>query len=120
MAVLSDLESVLLAALSDDAPWLRLQCESSRLPAEDRARLERIDRDGFVITSLLVRKLRFERICRGDRELEEWFGEEPERFTEAFRAYNRDVPPREYFPRPEAATFRAYLEKHGLWKRQRT
>ncbi len=54
---------------------------------EDRERVERIDVDGFRLTALLVAKLRFERICRGDRSMEAWFHRDPQGFTRAYRAY---------------------------------
>lgn len=73
-----------------------------------------VDRDGFALTALLIRKLRFERICRGSKRVEEWFERDPEAFTNAFRAYDAEVPPREYFPRQEADAFIAWCEKKGV------
>lgn len=111
--MLIELQRVLQAALSSDAPLETLRRESRHLPDAARAALERMDPDGFVVSSLLVRKLRFERICRGDSALERWFEREPARFTEIFREYNREVPPREFFPQPEARAFRDFLQRKG-------
>lgn len=72
-----------------------------------------IDEDGFVLTSLLIQKLRFERICRGSKRVEQWFDRDPESFTQSFRAYNAEVPPTEYFPRQEADAFVAWCVKKG-------
>jgi hypothetical protein len=112
--VLIELQRVLQAALASDKPLEVLREGARGLPAEARAIVERIDSDGFVVSSLLVRKLRFERICRGDTALEEWFDREPASFTEIFRAYNQEVPPREFFPQPEALAFREFLRRKGI------
>jgi hypothetical protein len=112
--MLIELQRVLQAALASDAPLDALREGARGLPAEARRVLETVDLDGFVVSSLLVRKLRFERICRGDTRLERWFELEPARFTEAFRRYNREVPPREFFPQPEASLFRAFLRDQGI------
>ena len=61
-----------------------------------------------------MRKLRFERICRGDTAMEQWFERDPARFTEIFRVYTKEVPPREFFPQPEAVAFREFLRSKGI------
>jgi hypothetical protein len=111
--MLIELQRVLQAALTSDAPLEALRSAANGLPPEVRAVLDRLDPDGFVVSSLLVRKLRFERICRGDSAMERWFEREPARFTEIFREYNRDVPPREFFPQLEAQAFREFLRQKG-------
>jgi hypothetical protein len=112
--VLIELQRVLQAALSSDTPLETLRDGARGLPEEARKIVDTIDPDGFVVSSLLVRKLRFERICRGDTALERWFEREPARFTEFFRAYDREVSPREYFPQPEARAFRDFLLSRGV------
>ena len=107
------LQRVLQAALTSETPLEALREAARGLPAEARAIVESIDPDGFVVSSLLVRKLRFERICRGDAAMERWFEREPARFTDAFCVYNREVPPREFFPQQEAAAFRTFLKSKG-------
>lgn len=75
---------------------------------------EGIDPDGLELTRLIVKKLRFELIVRGDSKMEAWFDLEPASFTEAFRAYDREVPPRSWFPREEAEKFRAWCREKNL------
>ena len=112
--MLIELQRVLQAALASDTPLDTLREAARGLPAEAKAILERMDPDGFVVGSLLVRKLRFERICRGDTAMERWFDRDPARFTEVFRVYNKEVPPREFFPQSEAAAFRDFLRRKGI------
>ena len=112
--MLTDLQGAILRALASDAPNETLRREAESLAPEDRAFIDGMDAEGFLLSSLLVRKLRFERICRGDTPMEEWFEREPARFTEVFRAYNREVPPTEFFPRQEALAFREYGMKKNL------
>jgi len=112
--MLIELQRVLQAALASDTPLETLRDAARDLSPEARAIVDSIDPEGFVVSSLLVRKLRFERICIGDAALQEWFDREPARFTELFRAYNKEVPSREFFPQPEARAFRRFLGKKGL------
>lgn len=112
--MLIELQRVLQAALASDTPLDTLREAARGLSAEAKAVLERVDPEGFVVGSLLVRKLRFERICRGDTAMERWFDRDPGGFTELFRVYNREVPPREFFPQPEAAAFRDFLRLKGI------
>lgn len=112
--MLKDLQRVLVRALTSNAPLETLKQEAEALTGDDRAAIDRLDAERFLLTSLLVRKLRFERICRGDTKAEEWFSREPERFAEAFRAYNEEVPSTEFFPRLEARAFRAWCRLKGI------
>ena len=112
--MLTDLQGALLRALISDTPNETLRREAESLAPEERAFVDGMDAERFLLSSLLVRKLRFERICRGDKSMEEWFERAPARFTEVFRAYNREVPPTEYFPRQEALAFRGYCRKQNL------
>lgn len=111
--MLIDLQRVLIKMLTGHGSE-EIPREAASLTAEERAMLEGLEPDGFRLTSLLVRKLRFERICRGDLRMEEWFDHEPASFTEAFQAYNREVPPTEFFPRDEARAFRTWCEKKNI------
>lgn len=112
--MLKDLQRALARALTSNTPLETLRQEAAGLSAEERALLDGVGADRFLLTGLLVRKLRFERICRGDTKAEEWFAREPERFTEAFEAYNAEVPSTEFFPRLEAQAFRAWCAKRGF------
>ena len=71
--------------------------------------LEGVDPDGLQLTRLIVKKLRFELIVRGDALLDAWFDRDPAAFTAAFKAYDLAVPPRSWFPREEAESFRAWF-----------
>jgi hypothetical protein len=112
--MLKDVQRVLAKALLADSPLDALRTEAAALPAGERAALDRIDPDGFLLSSLLVKKLRFERIFRGDRGAEAWFARDPERFTDLFRSYNREVPSTEFFPVGEARAFRDWCRLRGL------
>lgn len=111
--MLKDLQHAMLRALCGDAPLETIRNEAASLAAEERACIERMDPEGFLLSSLLVRKLRFERICGGDASMEEWFKRDPGGFTEVFRAYNREMPPTEFFPRQEALEFRRWCRERG-------
>ena len=76
---------------------------------------EGFDPDGFELTRLIVKKLRFELIARGDSDMEAWFDRDPEAFTTAFKAYDALVPPRSWFPREEAEKFRAWCVENRLY-----
>ena len=75
---------------------------------------EGVDPDGLHLTRLVVKKLRFKLIVRGDSAAEAWFDRDPAAFTEAFRRYDREVPPREWFPSQEAEMFRAWCRENGF------
>ncbi len=112
--MLTDLQRAMARALTSDRPVEALRAEAASLGAGDRALLEGLDPERFLLTSLIVRKLRFERICRGDTTAEAWFERDPEKFTEVFRAYNREVPSTEFFPRQEAVAFRKWCREKGI------
>ena len=112
--MLSDLQRVLAKALTSDAPLDVLRAEAASLSAEERAWIAAFDADGVRLTGFLVRKLRFERICRGDTAAERWFERDPEAFVRAFKAYNAEIPPVAIFPREEAAAFRAWCRANGF------
>ncbi len=75
--------------------------------------LGHVDPEGLQLTSLLVKKLRFERILAGDPELRGKFQEDPQTFTIRFREYLLAVPPTAVFPQEEAASFREFLSRPG-------
>ena len=77
-----------------------------------------VDPDGLELTRLIVKKLRFELIVRGDSAMEDWFDRDPAAFTEAFRTYDREVPPRSWFPREEAVKFREWCDSRNLGPRR--
>lgn len=112
--MLKDLQRAMAAALLSDSPLDALRAEAAALSPGDRALLERIDPDGFLLSALLVKKLRFERILRGDDRSDAWFARDPEGFTDAFRTYNREIPSTAFFPVDEARAFRDWCRGRGL------
>ena len=112
--MLADVERAWVRALHEDEPLAALAREAQALAPGDCAAALAAAGDGFVVTSLLVKKLRFESIVRGDRAFEAWFDRDPQAFTDAFRAYAREVEPRAYFPVAEAASFRSWCARGGV------
>ncbi|MBI3820391.1 MAG: hypothetical protein HY286_17000 [Planctomycetes bacterium] len=115
----AELYHSLLRALLADDPIAALRVERELLQNDDRAAVERIlnndrERDGFILSSLLVKKLRFERVYRADDRLAAWFDRDPAAFAAAFREYHQSTPPVEYFGRPEARGFIQFLSSRGL------
>jgi hypothetical protein len=98
------------ALLSDDPPATlrQLLAKTADLPAQERAWLERIDADGLILTSLMLRKLRFERLTRSDGDMSKLFERQPEEFVRLFEAYTAAVPPTVYFPGEEATEYRRW------------
>jgi uncharacterized protein YeaO (DUF488 family) len=112
--VLADLQKALLRALIDNDPLPALKREAASLSPEDRALVERIDPDGFALSALIVKKLRFERLTRGSDAVDAWFNRDPAGFAEVFKRYNAEVPPEEYFPAGEIVAFKAWCGRSGL------
>ncbi len=73
--------------------------------------------DGRRLTSLLVAKLRFERIQRGSDLAMRWFDESPREFAEVFRAFHRATPMAVMFPAEEADLFFAFCAQRGIMRR---
>ncbi len=71
--------------------------------------LETVDVEGLRLTGLLIRKLRFERIVRGDSSLAARFEAAPADFTAMFRKYLVAESPSCVFPEDEAARFRRFI-----------
>jgi hypothetical protein len=109
--VLSDLQRLLVTAIHDERPaerLLELVETTPSLTDDERRRLLAVDADGLRVTSLIVRKLRFERVLSGDAELAARCDADPAAFAAAFRRYAAAVPPTHAFPADEARTFRAF------------
>lgn len=109
--MLQAVQQLLIEALLSDDPAAQLRAglqSADGLSAQERSWLEHIDADGLVLSSLLVKKLRFERLTRADREMGELFEQQPAEFMRLFRAYVSAVPPSVYFPGQEAYLFRQW------------
>ena len=107
--MLADLQKVLVACCMADDPVAALHTARREHP-ELAATLDHLDADGLRLTSLLVKKLRFERILRGDRQLQDRFHANPTLFTTAFRHYLGTEPPTCVFPQEEAQRFQHSLD----------
>ena len=81
---------------------------SRAVPAALRRRLAQADVDGVVLTSLLVARLRFERLLRGSPAAEAWFDDDAPGFAAAFKRYHTEVPPTAFFPPDEADLFESW------------
>ena len=98
--------------LADDAP-AALRAELDRatdLSPAEREQLAHVSPDGLRLSALLVRKLRFERLTRGDADLDRLFDTDPAAFMRLFRAYTAGLPPDAYFPDEEARAFRRWRD----------
>ncbi len=111
--MLKDLQRALVRILRSPSPAEEILREAASADEATRAALERADPDGLLLSRLLVLKLRFERICRGDARAARWFERDSAGFTTAFRSYDQEVPQREYFPREEAMSFREWCLEQG-------
>lgn len=110
--MLIEVERIVVTALHDERPAERLAelvaAAGDRLDADERARLASIQADGLRVASLVVRKLRLERLLAGDADLRARCDADPASFTETFRRYAASVPPKFDFPAEEARAFRAF------------
>jgi hypothetical protein len=111
--VLSEFQRILALALHDAAPRERLRelAQDAALTSDERGLLEAIDDDALKLTSLVVRKLRFERVLRGSPEVREELERDPDRVRGELRAYVREVPPRFGFPDDEARAFEVHRRR---------
>ncbi|MHC4516684.1 MAG: hypothetical protein ACYTGW_16895 [Planctomycetota bacterium] len=108
--MLGVLQKVLVDCCVADDPVATFATQRKEHP-ELEPWLRHVDPEGLQLTSLLVKKLRFERILLGDPKLGELFAKDPQTFTYRFREYLNTVPPTAVFPREEAETFRAFLSR---------
>ena len=109
---LMDFEQRIAMALTSAVPAMSFESlvDDERIPADLRARVAEADIDGFLITSLLVARLRFERLMQGSRRASEWFESDPAAFAAAFRRYHSEVDPIAGMPATEAELFEDWLE----------
>jgi hypothetical protein len=98
-----------LAALRDRDPPEAMGEGFRRDARALREFLVHVDPDGLALTSVLVRKLRWERLLRGAPELAQAFEKDPQGFVERWRRYEAEVPPTAYFPIEEAELWWRWL-----------
>lgn len=112
---LARLQQVVVEALAADDPKATLALARARpdqaLTAAERALLAGVDDDGLRLTALLVKKLRFEAILRGDPETRRRFERDPAGVARTFERYLRAEPRRALFPAEEAERFRAFAAR---------
>ncbi len=110
------LESLMAAALREEDPvaGFRAAAEDGELTEELRRAVQSAAPEGIRIASLLVARLRFERLMNGSVEADGWFERDPKGFTAAFRRYHREVAPREVWARGEGESFATWADEHGL------
>jgi|GEM_PF-2704443 len=110
--MLKDVQRLLFTALTAEEPQKTLRdglAAEKNLTEQERGWLETLTKDdGFLLSSLIVKKLRFERLQLSDKEMKELFEREPERFVQLFREYTAKVAPTEYFPSEEGKMFREW------------
>lgn len=109
--MLANVQQLLVAALAEPDPLLYLQQHvpsAGELSPEERQWLLGIDGDGLRVSRMLIRKLRLQRIVRGDAEASAFMARDPEKFAACFARYDREMPLRHVFPRDEAESFRRY------------
>ncbi len=109
--MLSRLQELLVLALRESDPLAFLQATVPNevdLSDQERAWLLAIDGDGLRLTRMLIRKLRLQRIVRGDPQASAFMARDPAGFAACFARYDRDVAWNYVFPREEADAFRRY------------
>lgn len=109
-------EELLARAFSSRDPLavLRAARDDEGAPATIRDALGAIDEHGVRLSSLIITRLRFERLLNGSRAAGEWFERDAASFTAAFKRYQDHVPPQASFPQDEARAFEAWIERAGL------
>jgi hypothetical protein len=109
---LLQLECLLAKHVVDgDLDALREAARSLASPLRDA--VAAIDADGFRVASLLVMKLRFERLLHGSAIAAEWFARDPEGLTAAFSRYHREVPPTAFEAWTEAEYFADWIVNYA-------
>ena len=108
--MLGELQAVLVSCLAAEDPAAALVVARASHPELDPW-LETVDLEGLRLTALLIRKLRFERIVRGDPNLAARFEADPSGFTSIFREYLVTESPNRVFPEEEAEGFRRFLAR---------
>ncbi|MCA9321827.1 MAG: DUF692 family protein [Planctomycetes bacterium] len=105
---LSALQAAIVARIGDSNSFEDL-CRAD-LPREAREALQHCDADGYRVTSLIVRKLRFERMCLADRSFEQAFDEQPEALIETYEDFARATPPTAWFPHEDARAYHQWRQ----------
>ena len=108
--MLSDLQERMVDALYGENPAEDLQ-KIIKDFEDDPAELTTVQDDGWHLSHLLLMKLRFERLTRGNPALMEEFEQNPAAFTERFKEYHNAVKPNVFFPAEEAELYQEWLNQ---------
>ena len=109
--MLSDLQERMVEALYGSDPHgdlLKIMEDFS----DDKENLDYIQKDGWHLSHLLLLKLRFERLTRGNPATMEEFENDPAAFTSSFKEYHKANKPVVFFPGEEAAMYQQYLDEN--------
>lgn len=115
VAELAAYEQLLARAFSSRSPLavLRAARDDASTPPGLREALAKLDEHGVRISSLIVTRLRFERLLNGSRRAGEWFERDAAGFTAAFKRYQDAVEPKASFAQDEARAFEAWCAREG-------
>jgi len=105
------LQAVLAGVLRARDPVAALATARAERDADPR--LAAVDEGGLRIASLLVAKLRFQRLLSASPEAAAWFERDGRAFADAFRAYHTSVPSEALDPWGEAAAFVRWCTEDG-------
>jgi len=111
--VLGELQAALVACCAAEDPAAAL-AEARASHPELAPWLGTVDVEGLRLTALLIRKLRFERIVRGDPNLAARFEADPSGFTAILKEYLAAESPSCVFPEDEAERFRRFLARSEM------
>lgn len=103
---LSELQELVTALIADSDSLAALR--AANLPSPARDAVACIDSEGWRLTSLIVRKLRFERMCLADGAFRRAFEENGAAVVRQWEAFVRAIPPRAIDAFEEARAFRAW------------
>ncbi len=95
----------------DPLAVLRSARDDAATPTTLREALSSLDEHGVRLSSLIVTRLRFERLLNGSRWAGEWFERDPAEFTAAFKRYQDEIPPQASFAQDEARAFEAWRRR---------
>ncbi|MBL4848578.1 MAG: DUF692 family protein [Planctomycetes bacterium] len=106
-------EVLLGAVLADDSPHALSEDLDRRADSLLREAFAGIDEEGLRLTTLIVKRLRCERILLGDGRCRVDFEADPRDFTERFRSYDRLSPSSTPWPAGESVAFASYCDGLG-------
>ncbi len=106
---LSQLQDHVVKLIFDSKSFSSL--EDGSLPPEARDALSYVEPDGYRMTSLIVRKLRFERLCLVDEGFRNAFDANPQALVENFECFAKSVRPQAVFPQDDALAYHAWCQK---------